>query len=357
MFVPFLIGQAAVVLMLTGTVLYNNADMFLNYNIPASGIARIAMYFAPYLVNLTMPVAMAIAASLAISRLSRDSEITVMRSAGVSLHRIFVPVIFVGIALSAVDFAWGEHVVPWSNRQYEKTMRQLSQGASFLVPQEGQVVQSPDRRYTASIGRIELHGKQAKLHNVMLIVAQPGTQDRTVILADTADYADGVWRLHNAQTHIYENGGIQERFVRTPEAILNFQIAERVFNAIYLQLPLYSTSSTVSFRELGERIATNRRLGWVNPQDLLDYHFKLSVPFSCLVFAIVCPPLALKFARAGSFMGVLLSIVLVFVYWNTLLAAKIIGAKYPNVFPPAIAGWGQDVVFAAIGLYVLRKSE
>jgi lipopolysaccharide export system permease protein len=56
MIVPFLIGQGAVVLMLTGTVLYNNADSFLNYGIPASGVIKIALYFMPYLMNLTMPV-------------------------------------------------------------------------------------------------------------------------------------------------------------------------------------------------------------------------------------------------------------------------------------------------------------
>ena len=59
MVVPFLIGQAAVTMMLTGTVLYNNADTFLNFGIPALGIVKIAFYFLPYLISLTMPIAMA----------------------------------------------------------------------------------------------------------------------------------------------------------------------------------------------------------------------------------------------------------------------------------------------------------
>src|SRR5256714_6135921 len=132
MFVPFLIGQGAVVLMLTGTVLYNNADTFLNNEIPALAVVKIAFYFLPYLVNLTMPVAMAIAASLTVSRLARDSEITVMRAAGISLKRIFLPVYLAGILLSAADFYFGEKVVPWSNQQYERTMTDLSRNLKFL---------------------------------------------------------------------------------------------------------------------------------------------------------------------------------------------------------------------------------
>ena len=74
---------------------------------------------------VVMPVAMAVAASLAVSRLSRDSEITSMRAAGISLKRIFLPVMAAGVAISVGDFYFGEKIVPWSNLQYERTMNEL----------------------------------------------------------------------------------------------------------------------------------------------------------------------------------------------------------------------------------------
>lgn len=357
MIVPFLIGQGAVVLMLTGTVLYNNADTFLNYRIPAQGVARIAFYFLPYLVSLTMPVATAIAASLAVSRLARDSEITVMRASGISLRRIFLPIWAAGLLLSVGDFAFGERVVPWATRQYERTMSQLSRSMPFLAPRERQVVQSPDRKYTVYIGRMALEGGRALLYDVTMLAARGAQPTPTVIVAPRAAYADGVWTLYDASVHAYEDAGRRETYTHADRLEIPFRLAERTFNLIYLQLPLYSQSATSTWSELGRRIADERRAGWVNPQDLLDYHFKLSVPFSCLVFALVCPPMSLRFARAGSFMGVLLSIILVFVYWNTLLAAKILGARYPNVLPPAVAGWGQNALFAGIGLFALWREE
>src|SRR2546423_4556786 len=178
MIVPFLIGQAAVVLMLTGTVFYNNADTFLNYAIPAKGVAKIAFFFMPYLVNLTMPVAMAIAASLTVSRLARDSEITAMRAAGISLKRIFMPIFAVGVGMSIADFYFGEKILPWSNRQYVKSMTDLSRDIKFLVPQERQVVQSQDKRYTAYVGRMSRSaaGNRADLYDVWFWISNtPGT--------------------------------------------------------------------------------------------------------------------------------------------------------------------------------------
>jgi len=133
--------------------------------------------------------------------------------------------------------------------------------------------------------------------------------------------------------------GFDEQFTRAARLTIPFRLPERTFNMISLQLPLYSPAATASFRDLGARLAMQKRSGWISPQDLLEYNLKLSVPLSCLVFAIVCPPFALRFARSGGFMGVLLSICLVFVYWNTLLAAKILGARYPQYLPPVVAGW------------------
>ena len=63
----------------------------------------------------------------------------------------------------------------------------------------------------------------------------------------------------------------------------------------------------------------------------------------------------------GGFMGTLLSICLVFVYWNTLLLARILGSpgaegSAPLLAPP-VAAWSQNVLFVLLGLIVLRKSE
>jgi LPS export ABC transporter permease LptG len=355
---PFLVGQAAVAVMLTGTVLYNNADTFINYSIPAMGIAKIAFYFLPYLISLTMPVAVAIGSSLMVSRMARDSEITVMRAAGISLRRIFLPVIFLGLVFSGFDFWFGEKVVPAANVAFEKTLSALSRNIQFLVPTANQFVQSPDKKYGVMVGSIQPHKDgTATLSNVLVTIYGPAGSLPSIVMANTADYADGVWTLHDAKSHVYTNGGRDEQYMEVKTWKMNLRLAERAFNSIMLQLPLYSSAATRTFSELNAQVQQQRKFGYKNDRDLLEWHFKLSVPFSCLVFAIVCPPLALRFARAGSFMGVLLSIAVVFVYWNTLLAAKIIGGHNPNLLPPAVAGWGQNIIFSIIGLVMLRREE
>src|SRR5438270_3705785 len=87
----------------------------------------------------------------------------------------------------------------------------------------------------------------------------------------------------------------------------------------------------------------------------LDYYLRFSIPLSCLIFAIMAAPLSLRFARGGSFWGILLSIVLGFVYYNTIFFAKIMGTN--GVIPPVVAGWSQDILFGLFGVFLIMREE
>jgi lipopolysaccharide export system permease protein len=63
----------------------------------------------------------------------------------------------------------------------------------------------------------------------------------------------------------------------------------------------------------------------------------------------------MKFAKTGPFMGVFLSIVMVFVGWNTLLLTKALGIS--EHISPFLAAWSPDILFAMVGLVMLWRSE
>ncbi|HMS55753.1 MAG TPA: LptF/LptG family permease, partial [Fimbriimonadaceae bacterium] len=67
--VPFLIGTVAVVLMFQANFLIYILKTFSLGNIPPLALAQIILLKTPSFLNLTLPVGMALAASLAMSRL------------------------------------------------------------------------------------------------------------------------------------------------------------------------------------------------------------------------------------------------------------------------------------------------
>ena len=77
----------------------------------------------------------------------------------------------------------------------------------------------------------------------------------------------------------------------------------------------------------------------------VNYYSKLSLPFICMAFALFAPPLTLRFARQGAYTGIFLSILMVWVAWNTLLLGKFLGL--PRQTLPVLAAWAPDALFMA----------
>jgi lipopolysaccharide export LptBFGC system permease protein LptF len=367
MVVPFCIGQAAIVMMLTGSVLYNNATLFLQFQVPVADVVRLALYFIPFLIHMTMPVAMAVAASLAVSRLSRDSEITVMRASGVSLVRIFMPIFVTGLVVSLADFAFGEYVIPATIVRYQAVQSSIPMHLNRLTPPAGQYIVSNDQRYVIGVRTMIPRQGYIELQKVQIIAGFKlfdGDTLPIVISSDTGRYQNGNWIMDNAMVYSYDLSDYK-KFSRSISKSLTFPIAvdpQAFQNGFLLQMPMGQLASSAdrTFARLGAELKSQRAHGSVDPQLLLDYNFKLSIPFSCLVMALCCPPIALRFGRGGGFMGTLLSICLVFVYWNTLLLSRILGTPNPGGPPllaAPVAAWSQNVIFVLLGLILLRRSE
>lgn len=368
MVVPFLIGQASIVMMLTGTVLYNNAELFLVHQVRVVDVIRMVLYFIPFLVHMTMPVAMAVAASLAVSRLTRDSEITVVRASGVSLMRLFLPIFAVGLLVSIGDFYFGEYVVPAAMNRFYAVRAEIPNRLRELTPLTGQFIASTDQTFGLYVHSVARKKDYIELNEVQIFNTPKayfgGDKQPMLAMAKRGRYIMGRWILENPTIFRFNPNG--QDFTRlTPKtASYDILVDPQSFNSSFLmQMPMGTMANNASrtFTELGMDIQRNRKQNIQDVYTLLDYHFKLSVPFSCLVMALCCPPLALRFGRGGGFMGTLLSISLVFVYWNTLLLMRILGTPgaqgTPPILPPAAAAWSQNVLFVLLGLIVLRKSE
>ena len=368
MVVPFLIGQAAIVLMLIGSVLYNNATVLLMNQVPLVYVAKLILYFLPFLIHMTMPVAMAVGASLAVSRLGRDSEITVMRASGASLIRIFMPLFVVGLLVSVGDFFFGELVVPLSVQRLEAVLAEIPNHLPKLQPLAGDWIVSNDKSYVIYVKTMIPRRQFIELHGIMIVsgpkAIYSGESAPLMCSAEDGRYQDGHWILEHPAAFSYTTDGKKVSMMSPRTMDFFVTVDPQAFQSGFLlQLPMWTMarSSNRTFWQLGAEIKRNEKQHINDILTVLDYHFKMSIPFSCLVMALCCPPLSLRFARGGGFMGTLLSICLVFVYWNTMLLGRILGTPGPDAaapfLSPVIAAWTQNIIFMLLGLYVLRKSE
>ncbi|MBR2142338.1 LptF/LptG family permease, partial [Anaerovibrio sp.] len=122
-FKTFIFGICAFSAVFIGSgTLFRIAQYITEYGASLSAIAKIFVLSLPGVIIWTFPMSMLLACLLTIGRLSSSSEITAMKSCGISFYRIATPAIVLGAIVSVFAIAFNEYVVPWSNEAYSNVL-------------------------------------------------------------------------------------------------------------------------------------------------------------------------------------------------------------------------------------------
>ncbi len=85
---------------------FDHFSRWVDKNVTAMTFLRYYWYGLPYIVVLVMPIAVLICSLFLVSTMTRNNELTAMRASGVSIPRIFLPLITVGFFISVFTL-WG----------------------------------------------------------------------------------------------------------------------------------------------------------------------------------------------------------------------------------------------------------
>lgn len=345
--VPFLAGAMGFITLEIGTVLFNLMDLIVEQRPPAQLILKLLVFRFPLFLVYALPIATLFGVSLGVNRLAREGEITAIRMSGVPLRRVLFPIVVIAVLLSLFSFFISETITPWANRVSMKAERQIYFGGMNPLLEADVFFQT--QGYYFYIGHLNRDSKgRYFLRKVMIYEVQPGRYP-LLTTAETAQTDGKHWVLYQVNHIELDAQGrvkVQANF-QTQEIFLDRPITEYL---AYQRQPEEMTA-----RELREQIRLFRASG--APVASLETHYqtKFAIPSACLVLALISFPLALKYARGGTMVGALVSIILFFFYYNTFLLARVMGSS--GVVPPVLAAWSPNFLFGGLGLILLWREE
>lgn len=345
---PFLISLFAFVVLWVGRVVFDNMDVMFRMRTPVSLALRLVIYQLPWVLCMSLPFAVLFAVSLAVNRLGRDSEITAIRMAGTPIRRVFLPMLIVGLLLSVVTLWMGESVEPRANHEAERTKRFIL-GMQPVPPIQQDVFFRSDQ-YCFYVQRVDRSSaRDVTLQGIMIYELPAAGQLPTLTTAKWATNEKNLWVLHDGvQRKIGSDGFVSYE--------MGFPVMKLDLNRAVQDLwDSQRTAEEMSFSELRKQISLFGGVGQEVTQMKVDWNFKLSIPLSCLVFALCAAPLSLRFSRVGSYSGILLGVVITFFYWNIIFLGKALGMS--GLIPPVLAGWAQNIVFVVMGIYLMWREE
>lgn len=345
--VPFLIGTVSVLMMFQANQLiyiFKNVSI---QNVPAAAIFQLILYKTPFWANMTLPVGMSLSASLAISRLTRESELTAMRAVGARILRVVAPVAAFGLLVAIGNFLLVEKIMPPAEKAYNKLQTDvLSLGG---LPTFNQNIGIKLKSWHVNFGSVQRGSSGNLILKDVVIFERPQTNQTQITTAKMGTYdGKGNWIMKDTYTWLVSGQTLVSASPGKP-IIINQPI--EIDSLFGQNLPEEKTLA-----ELRSSIQANKRAGLDSRSEEVQYHNRFAVPASCLVFAIIGPVFAVWFSRSGAFVGVFLSMVLVLVYYNAwVISTEILGKN--GWTSPWLAAWLPNIIFIAFGLFAIRRLE
>ncbi len=145
-------------------------------------ILQLLLFVSARIVNMALPLAILMSSIMTIGALSEHNELTAMKSAGLSLGRIFRPlIIFIG-GLSIVAFFFANNIWPIANLKYRTLLFSIVQQKPALSLTEGQFYDGIDG---ISIRVMKKNTESGELQDILIYDhREPGRGNRTVIRAE-----------------------------------------------------------------------------------------------------------------------------------------------------------------------------
>lgn len=338
---PFLLCIGGFTIILLSGYLFELMDLIFIKKVAVATVLRLLAYKLPSIIVLTLPLAMLFATLLALGRLAKDSELTIMRMAGLSAFRIVVPLLVLGAFVSGIVYLANEKIVPDMNHKEANLVRQIVFGEAPPSVEEQVFFRDPDDRFFY-IEKVDSRNKE--LYKVMVYDVKEAPYPR-LITAATGQYGDNVWRLEDGTVQELDENGFVKSQVRFEHMELPLTgKPEKFFGQ-------QKTTSEMSRQELGEYIDLFQQSGLQVNDFVVDYHLKLGLPLASLVFVFLGAPLCFHFGRGGKMFGVVISLVIMFLYYVATSIARSLGAN--GVLPPLLAAWLSNLLFSSLGLGLL----
>lgn len=183
---PFLFALAA----LTGFMLLSQvARRFEQLTGKGLGWQVIAEVFGlslPFILALTIPMAVLVAVLFAFSQLAADNEVTAMRASGVSVVQLVSPVLVAALAMSACTFVFVDQVLPRSNARLRNLYFDIARKKPTFELHEQIINAIPGSSYYVRAAAIDQ--RRGIMRNVAIYDLE-GQWSRRVIYADSGRMA------------------------------------------------------------------------------------------------------------------------------------------------------------------------
>jgi len=343
--VPFCFGIGVFTFILLIARMLKLVELVVNRGVPVLEIAKLFGYILPTFLEVTVPMALLLAVLLAVGRLSADSEIVALRTSGISLYQMMVPISIFIAAVYVLNMFLAVYARPWANHQLKASLYEIAKTRASAGLRE-RVFNDDFEGLVIYVEHIQPPGDQ--LGGVLIADSRDPNQRNTVLaksgfIVSSEETHTVTLRLLDGNIHTFVPG--EASYHKTDFTVYDVTLNLAAALAKFSQRE--KEPEEMSLGELSIAIAERQHAGKKASGELVEFHRKFSVPFACLVFGLVGVPLGIRPARAVRSRGFTVSLAVIFIYYLLLTTGETLAQK--DVLSPILALWTPNAIFLLFG--------
>lgn len=309
-------------------------------------IFKFLSYVITPILPYTIPASILIAILVTFTRLSTDNEVTALKASGVSLYSLLPPVVMLSVIASVLTLWTTLYLAPASEVKLSRLIYNFVKERTFAGVQE--------KKFYDDFQNIVLYVDEkddSGLLKGIFIEAGRG-DDELVITAKEGHLFSNekdlslMLRLVDGEMHKKETNNYHKAEFKTHTLKLT---VPRLANARYPQ-----NSRNVSSKELYRLMKDEKESKKQTVRAKFALYSRVATGVSVMIFAIIALPLGIQRIRTSKVTGFSTALVLILLYYVITKLLKSAARGY--ILPPFISAFGANLIFLAIGIFLLTRA-
>jgi lipopolysaccharide export system permease protein len=218
---PLIFSLAALTSVLLLNQIAKQFGQLVGKGLPWSVIGEFFALTIPFIIAMTLPMAVLVSVLYAFSRLAAENEVTALRASGVSLRRLIGPVVWGGVMMALLMLFFNDQILPRTNHRLRTLQTDIARKKPTFALREQVINEIAQGRLYLRAGHID-EGSN-RMREITIYDLSDPLQRRT-IFADsgsmemTADRRDLQMTLHDGYSQVVSNdkpGELQRLFFET----------------------------------------------------------------------------------------------------------------------------------------------
>ena len=344
---PSLIALMALTFVLVGRRLSSLLELMVRRSASGEELWAITAAIIPGALMFTIPTAILVGVLTGFGRMSSDSESIAFRAGGMSTAAILRPVLAVGILAWGLNLAISIWIAPAAAANLASLTGTLGVGQLELVLQP-RVFNEDLPNHVLYIQDITAEGEWRGI----LLADLETPSEPEVTFAQSGRFN---CNAEGDQCEVTLSNG--SRHVVSPLAPDLFDTS--AFRTITLPIRIRtdrpSVTESTPLQAPTQELWNGVRSGTATYAEQVEFHRRLALPFASIAFALIGLPLGLSTDRGGRSMGLVISALLMLVYYMVFIGGTRIAGNAQ--LSPFLGSWGANVGFTALGVALLLRSE